>query len=155
MTFWDSTLSSYIQCQFKDASFPGNKDSNRFDRDSGLYTSTIIHEANNKIKCQAPTTSVGKLQLSLIDTVRMEELTENNEVEIFEKLQIQSHLQLMIYNESMNFRIDTEYNLAKLANLDIKCLLNDKMVGVFKIIEELAYCQYHNLQFKEVNNIQL
>ena len=118
------------------------------------FTSNIVEidVAKGMVKCEGPTSELGNLKLSLIDVVNNQPLALNYDIHVFEKISIAIDPPLLIHNETMKILLKSDYNLNKIMDVNISCLLNNRTLGEFKIVNKLSHCLFHPLAFSSSAN---
>ena len=79
----------------------------------------------------------------------------NYELNVFEQLAITADHSLMVYNESLSIYLHTDYNLNKILDVNISCLLNNRTLGRFKVYNKRAHCELSHATFSSQNKIEL
>ncbi len=80
---------------------------------------------------------VGPLRLSLIDIATLEDVSPDPiELNILEKFRIETEKEAYVYNETFNITFTTTFDLNKIKDLPLYCLINNKHIGVIRVFHE-------------------
>ncbi len=66
------------------------------------------------------------------------EVATFNGIEVFDQIDIKAERPVYIYNETMTIKVMTEFNLDKILDVEIQCLLNNRTIGNLMVKDKQA-----------------
>jgi hypothetical protein len=66
------------------------------------------------------------------------EVATFNGIEVFDQIDIKAERPVYIHNETMTIKLMTEFNLDKILDVEIQCLLNNGTIGNLKVKDKQA-----------------
>ena len=77
------------------------------------------------------------------------------DLHVFEQLAITADHSLVVYNESLSIKLNTDYNLNKILDVNISCLLNNRTLYSFKVNNKRAHCEFSHVTYSSLNKLEL
>jgi hypothetical protein len=156
VSYWDKHLSSHLQCHFTQA--VEGAYTRYTSMESVKFTSPIVQEDmdSDVLRCNVPINKVGPIKIALMDASNEELVSSSMDMEVFEQIEIKTEQSQYIFNESMSFTLETSFNLKKIEDIEIQCLLNNITIGNFFIESSKVICSFdHFNQSISQNKIEL